>query len=125
VRKGEILSNRLKVFAVSVSSYCNSIEVDSLGKVMSMQLVRASTSVSLNHSEARVASSPRDFIHKLRIAQKEIHEVCTGLEILQLSSRYPDPETLDRLIKEAKELASMIYASIRTAKNNMNNNTQA
>jgi four helix bundle protein len=121
MKKGEILSRRLKIFAVDVSVYCDRIQIDNLGKVLALQMVKAATSVSLNHAEARVAASKRDFIHKLRIAQKEIQEVKTGLEILQLSGKYPDSEALEKIIQEANEIASMLYVSIRTTQNRIDN----
>ena len=113
--KGDILHKRLISFVTTVSSYCNNIQTDSLGRVLSLQIVRAATSVSLNHAEAKVASSTRDFIHKLRIALKEQHEVKTGLEILAFNRKYPDQATLDYLLNECSELSAMLYASIRTA----------
>lgn len=40
---------------------------------LKQQIIRAATSVSLNYAEARAAESSRDFIHKLKLALKELN----------------------------------------------------
>jgi len=62
-------------FARSIHQLCtgwkhrNAYEEKSL-----LQLYRAATSVAANSREARYAESRKDFIHKLKIAEKELAE---------------------------------------------------
>ena len=53
--------------------------------VLSRQLLRSSTSIGANVSEAIAAQSTSDFIHKLSVALKEAHESKYWLRLLQKS----------------------------------------
>ncbi len=78
------------------------------------QLVRSSVSVALNYGEARGAESVKDYIHKIRIALKELNETKLGLRIL-LSVKPTRKEQLTPLITEAGELTGILIGCIRTA----------
>jgi four helix bundle protein len=65
-------------------------------------------------SSKRGAESRADFVHKLRIAVKELNE--TGIWLLiVLEARMAPIALVENLIKENRELASILGASIRTA----------
>jgi four helix bundle protein len=66
------------------------------------------------------AESRADFIHKLRIAVKELNETGIWLLII-LEARMASTELVEYLIKEDRELACILGASIRTAQANANN----
>jgi four helix bundle protein len=57
---------------------------------ISKQFIRSGTSVGANIQEAQAAESRSDFIHKMKIAQKEFKESCFWLETL--SKQYPQLE---------------------------------
>ena len=64
--------------------------------------------------KARGAESRADFVHKLRIAVKELNE--TGIWLLIIPEARMAPTALvEKLIKEDRELACILGASIRTA----------
>ena len=73
-RKDELLADRLLAFAVSVIKIVNDLPKDRVGKHVSYQLLKSGTSPGANYEEARGAESTRDFIHKLRVALKELKE---------------------------------------------------
>lgn len=68
------LENRLIDFSVAVMAVIDSIENDPRSKHLYNQLMRSATSTSLNYGEAQAAESRRDFIHKMRVALKELRE---------------------------------------------------
>jgi len=83
---------------------------------IAMQLVRAGTSAGANYQEARQAESRADFIHKVRLAAKELSETLYWLQLLdqlELAASHP------RLIPEADELVAILVASARTARSRM------
>jgi four helix bundle protein len=77
--------------------------------------LRAGTSPAPNYAEARDAESNADFVHKLRIALKELNERCVWLKIVcraELLKR----ELLNYLIDENEQLCRILNASVKTAK---------
>ncbi len=78
------------------------------------QVLRSGTSPAPNYGEARGAESRADFVHKLRIAVKELNE--TGIWLLIILKARMAPEALATgLVKENRELARILSASIKTA----------
>lgn len=90
------------------------------GKHVASQLVRSGTSAGANYEEGRAAESRADFIHKVRIAAKEMRETLFWLELVQRSAFLPSTASpgLDAIIREASELAAILMASARTARTN-------
>ncbi len=78
------------------------------------QIVRSGTSVGANYREATEAESKKDFIHKLRIAKKEIKETTYWIDLIAEAN--PDlEERLSKLRKESRELLFILAASIESA----------
>ena len=80
-----------------------------------MQVVRSGTSPAPNYAEARGAESRSDFIHKLRIVQKELNETSAWLRML-LEIVAEKSEKIVAIIAENRELAKIVTASIKTAR---------
>ena len=80
-----------------------------------MQILRSGTSGAPNYAEARGAESSADFIHKLKVVQKELNETAVWLRILSKTVATKD-ELIVVILQENLELAKIITASIRTAK---------
>jgi four helix bundle protein len=88
----------------------------SAGRHVSGQILREGTSPAPNYGEARGAESRADFIHKLRIAAKELNETGIWLLIIIIMEARMVPTTfVENLIKENREIACILGASIRTA----------
>jgi four helix bundle protein len=83
------------------------------------QIVRSVTSSALNYGEALAAASMRDFIYKMSIVLKEIKETKMCLILLKNAAPSAFTNRLQDLFNETDELASIIYSSIRTSKNNL------
>ncbi len=79
------------------------------------QILRSGTAGVPNYAEARGAESRADFIHKMRIVQKELNETAVWIRIMTKSSLIP-PDLLVDILAENKELCRIASASIRTAR---------
>ena len=90
-----------------------------LGRNLSSQLTRSSTSPALNYGEAQSASSTKDYIHKMRISLKELRETNVGLKIIDRGKLIANQEMLDITRKECDELMAIFVTSINTANNRM------
>lgn len=79
------------------------------------QLLRSGTSPAANYAEARGAESDKDFLHKLRIVQKELSETGVWLRVM-LRAGLAREDSLQGLRDDSKSLACIITASVRTLK---------
>jgi four helix bundle protein len=88
--------------------------------VLSKQILRAGTSPGAMIREAGFAESLHDFIHKMAIARKEISETQYWMDLLYAGDYLTDAE-YQSLYSDAEEIAKMLTASIKTARNKLNN----
>ena len=112
------LEDRLVSFAVRVIDVVEALPGTRAGNHVASQLLRCGTSVAPNYAEAQGAESRADFIHKLKVALKELRETHVWLLILHRKPLIKAPERLEALIAECNELISIFVASIGTAKRN-------
>jgi len=86
------------------------------GKHIARQLLRSGTSPAPNYAEARGAESGADFVHKLKIALKELNETCVWLRMIGRADLM-NAELLGELIDENEQLSRILNASVKTAQN--------
>ncbi len=72
--KGDDIQERLIRFAARIIKVCDALPSTVAGRHVAGQLLRCGTAPAPQHGEARSAESPDDFIHKLKIAVKELNE---------------------------------------------------
>ncbi|MBI4700950.1 MAG: four helix bundle protein [Deltaproteobacteria bacterium] len=89
--------------------------LDAASKHVAPQLWRAATGGGSNYEEARGAESSADFVHKIRLATKELREAHFWLRVVQRSDWFR-PGAVDRLVDEFDQLVAILVASARTAK---------
>ena len=111
----EILEDRLIDFAVRIIPLANRLSTTFAGKHIAGQILRSGTSAAPNYGEARSAESRADFIHKLRIAVKELNETSIWLRIITRGGLLK-PRLLAGLSAECEELKRILGASLRTAR---------
>lgn len=113
---GEELEDRTAMFAARIVKVCEALPRNRIGAAhFADQLFRSGTSVPANYSEAVEAESRRDFIHKLKIAMKELSETRTWLKVISFAG-YLGKKRLQPLIDESVELTRIFAASVRTAR---------
>ena len=69
-----------------------------------------------NYEEARGAESPADFVHKTRIALKEVRETRYWLRLAARAELLERTQHLATLIDEADQLVAILTASANTAR---------
>jgi len=110
----DAFQERLVLFAVKIIDLVTCLPKTTAGRHIAGQILRSGTSPAPNYAEARGAESRADFVHKLRIAVKELNE--TGIWLLIILKARMAPDALvTGLAKENRELARILSASIRTA----------
>ncbi len=75
------LEERLIDFAVRVIKVADRLPMTPAGKHIAGQRLRSGTSPAPNYAEARGAESNADFVHKLKIALKELNETSVWLRL--------------------------------------------
>ena len=114
------IEERLIDFAVRVIRTAESLPKTKIGNHISGQLIRSGTSPAPNYGEAQSAESRADFIHKMRLALKELRETRIWLLIIVKAGLIKPVSKLDVLIDENNQLISIFVTSIGTAKQNKN-----
>lgn len=113
--KSEALEERLLEFSARVGRVVDALPDTRLGRHIAGQLVRSGTSPAPNYAEACSAESRKDFIHKLRIALKELRESRSWIRLIIKAELLPSTR-MTELQEECEQLANIIGKSIVTAR---------
>jgi four helix bundle protein len=109
---------RLYKFAKEIVRISDEYSVGNSSQVIARQLIRSGTSVTANIIESNGASTKKDYInfysHSLKSAHETVFWLSLSKDTRKLSARDADP-----IIREAKEIASIIAASIKTMRKNI------
>ena len=100
-------------FATDVMVYCDKL-IDLKRFALANQLFKSGTSIGANAREAQHAESKADFIHKFKIAAKEMNETEYWLALCQQSSSLPDCEHLISKLVEIKKIINKIISTSRS-----------
>ena len=109
------IEDRLIDFAVRVINVVSALPDNTAARHVGRQLLRAGTAAAPNYAEARGAESTADFVHKLKIALKELNETSVWLKMIHRTSMLK-PELLHEIIDENVQLCRILNATITTAK---------
>jgi four helix bundle protein len=112
------LQDRFIDYAVRVIKLSENLPETKAGKHICSQILRSGTSPAPNYGEAQGAESKADFIHKLKIALKELRETEVWLKIMVRANIIQPSEKVASLLRETDELISIVFKSIGTAKEN-------
>jgi four helix bundle protein len=115
------LEERLIDFSVLITGIVEAMPGTRAGNHYAGQLIRSGTSPALNYAEAQSGESRKDFIHKLKIALKELRETIVCLKIIYRTKLLKSEDSIQQAIDENNELISIFVKSIETAQNNMRN----
>lgn len=109
------LEERLLDFSVSIIRFTEKMDRSDAGRHVAGQVLRSGPSPMAHHGEAQSAESTKDFVHKMRVALKELRET---LRWLKVSLRTPLTKALNdnqALLQETDELIRIFFASVRTS----------
>ncbi len=113
------LEDRLINYSVLIIEICDTMQKTRAGNHLAEQLIRSGTSPSLNYAEAQSGESRKDFIHKIKIALKELRESYVCLKIIHKTNLYKSEEKIKFAIAESNELISIFVRSAATAQKNI------
>ena len=121
--KPDDLSARLLELAVRIGRVVDALPETRLGRHIAGQLVRSGTSPAPNYEEACAAESRRDFIHKVRIALKELRETRCWIRLIMRSDLLPETRMIE-IANETDELCRILGQSVVTARKNEDRKTE-
>jgi four helix bundle protein len=105
------LSKRLIEFSVAIITMAENLPASMAGKYIAGQIIRSGIAPSLIYGEAMAAESRSDFIHKMKIALKELRETHHSLQIVLIKKMSKDLN-LGNLLDENNQLISIFVKSI-------------
>ncbi len=88
-----------------------------VNSVFADQILRSGTSVGSHTREAQSAESLADFVHKMKIAHKELEETDYRLALCHVKAHYPHDEELAR---RAKALIPLFHSILSTSRKRLN-----
>jgi four helix bundle protein len=97
-------------FALDIIEYCEGLEMKRKF-VIANQLLKSGTSIGANVREAQNAESKADFIHKMKIAAKEVEETEYWLLLCKFSKNYTGCEDLLEKIQPIIKIVSKIIGT--------------
>ena len=97
---------------------CDLLPNTRAGQNLEFQLCKSGTAPALVYGEAQAAESRADFIHKMKIALKELRESRINLRIT-IEKPLVTNEKVNIALREVNELIAIFSASFATAKNNL------
>ncbi len=104
-------------FSLDIIKYVELLELNKK-YVIANQLLKSGTSIGANLHEAQQSESKKDFIHKLKIASKEIEETKYWLLLCERAEQYPN---CVKLQEDLVEIAKILNKIISTTKLNIGN----
>ena len=84
-------------FAADIIGIAEALPATPAGRHLAGQLLRSGTSPAANYGEAQSAESRKDFVHKLKIALKELRESMVWLKIIQRRELLPPAQMVSAM----------------------------
>lgn len=112
-KKDNLILNLTFKFSTKIIEYTE-ILVSEKKYVISKQLFRSGTAIGASVREAQNAESKLDFIHKFKIAAKEMDETEYWLELCQASYKHSQVTDLLLLLEEISKIITRIISSTKT-----------
>ena len=104
------LEERTIQFGMLCMWICEQLPQGYAGRNLADQLFRSSTSVAANYAEASEPESDADFIHKMKVALKELKE---SRAWLRFANELLREEFIAQVISETFEIQNMMGASLK------------
>jgi four helix bundle protein len=109
------LEERLLDYAATIIRFVDGLRPTAAGRHVAGQLLRSGTAPLGHHGEAQAAESTKDFIHKLKIALKELRESFRWVKLIRRADLHEDKDGVADVLGETEQLIRIFNASIRTA----------
>jgi four helix bundle protein len=106
------LAGLTKSFAIDAILFNDKLQKDRRF-TLSNQFSRSATSIGANVFEARFAESKKDFLHKMKIAEKEANETGFWLDILASTTDYEEVSVLQGDVIVIQKILSRSIQTIK------------
>lgn len=113
------LEDRLVAFSVKIVDIAYRLQKYPELRSITNQILKSGISPALNYGEAMHAESKKDFVHKMKIALKELRETHISLKILYNIGKVPFKNEINVLKDENNELLAIFVSSVKTAQKNI------
>jgi len=113
MEKENVILTKTINFSLEIIKYVELLE-EKRKYVVANQLLKSGTSIGANVHEAQNAESKNDFIHKFKIAAKEIEETKYWLILCKNSNNYPDCILLEQQLFEIDKIVTKIISTSKT-----------
>jgi four helix bundle protein len=110
------LEDRLIEFGVRIIRLAEALPKTRAKNHIGGQIIRSGSSPAPNYGEAQSAESRSDFVHKLKICLKELHETRVWLLMIAKANLIKSVSEIDPLIDESNQLISIFVSSIKTVR---------
>jgi four helix bundle protein len=110
----EKIEDRTYRFALQIVRLAQRMPRDTASRTLGQQVLRSGTSIGANVEEAIGASSRRDFIHKMAIANKEARETYYWLRLIRDAKFLAEHDLT--LLQEALELKKILSKTVSTSR---------
>lgn len=122
--KRQTFQDRLTEFSIRIVTLCNELRRDRNLLPIADQLIRSGTSIGANITEAKAASSRREYTHFFQIALKSANETLYWLQLSSASAPNLNSK-IEALQEEATEIVKILSSSILTLKQSSKINLNA
>jgi four helix bundle protein len=112
-QEDNIILKKTIAFSLAIIEYAEHLEQEKK-YVIARQLLKSGTSIGANVHEAQNAESRPDFIHKFKIAAKEVEETKYWLILCQNSKNYPPCDHLIGLLGEIEKIITKIISTSKS-----------
>ncbi len=112
------LEDRLLDYAAEIIRFTESMVKSDAGRHVSGQLLRSGTAPLAHQGEASSAESTKDFVHKMKVALKELRETLRWIKLVVRVPLIKETTKAEKLLTETDELIRIFVSSIRTARSN-------
>ena len=100
-------------FSLAIIEYAEQLEQQKK-YIIARQILRSGTAIGASVHEAQNAESKADFIHKFKIAAKEVEETKYWLILCKNSKNYPPCDHLIGLLGEIEKIITKIISTSKT-----------
>ena len=120
MKSESIIKQKSFAFAIRIVKLYQYLAEQKKEFVLSKQLLRSGTSIGSNVHEALQGSSKKDFINKLSISLKEVHETEYWLRLLY-ETNYLIKKEYESVLNDCVEIIKILTSIILTTKSKLDN----
>ena len=114
------LEERLLNYAVGIIHLTRKLYADYAERHIGNQLLRSGSAPLSHHGEAQAAESPADFIHKMRLALKELRESERWIKLIDRAGLVSKDSNFPHILNETDQLIRIFVTGIATAEKRRN-----